>query len=133
MAAQKRKKKKNLLTEIFGIFECLITQNPTNQDSQLSWFFQTIWKTVRKSKNIGLEGIISAWKWFQNLLCSKFHEMVEKLNFMVFRALFLFEVHIQQRYLTDVNSSWSVTRRKKIKHRKIIMKSIMVACKNIWW
>ena len=34
MAAQKRKKK--LLTEIFGIFECLITQNPTNQDSQLS-------------------------------------------------------------------------------------------------
>ena len=30
MAAQKRKKKK-LLAEIFCIFECLLTQNPTNQ------------------------------------------------------------------------------------------------------
>ena len=58
--------------------------------------------------------------------------MVEKLNFMVFRALFLFEVHIQQRYLTGLNSSWSVTRRKKTEHLKIIMKSIMFAqkCKN---
>ena len=34
MVVQKRKKK--LLTEIFGIFQCLLTQNPTNQDSQLS-------------------------------------------------------------------------------------------------
>ena len=34
MAAQKRKKE--LLAEIFCIFECLLTQNPTNQDSQLS-------------------------------------------------------------------------------------------------
>ena len=33
MAAQKHKK---LSSEIFDIFECLITQNPTNQDSQLS-------------------------------------------------------------------------------------------------
>ena len=33
MAAQK---KKQLLTEIFGIFERLLAQNPTNQDSQLS-------------------------------------------------------------------------------------------------
>ena len=31
-----------MLTEIFGIFERLLTQNPTNQDSQLSWHFQTI-------------------------------------------------------------------------------------------
>ena len=29
-------RKKKLLTEIFGIFEHLLTQNPTNQDSQLS-------------------------------------------------------------------------------------------------
>ena len=29
MAAQKCKKK---LVEIFGIFECLLTQNPTNED-----------------------------------------------------------------------------------------------------
>ena len=34
MTAQKRKKK--LLAEIFYIFECLLTQKPTNQDLQLS-------------------------------------------------------------------------------------------------
>ena len=39
MAAQKEKKK---LAEVIGIFESLLTQNPPNQDSQLSWFFQTI-------------------------------------------------------------------------------------------
>ena len=52
MTAQKHTEK--LLTGIFGIFEYLITQNLTNQDSQLSWFFQTIWMTVRKSKNMGV-------------------------------------------------------------------------------
>ena len=31
MAAQKCK---NLLTDFLGIFECLLTQNPTNQNSQ---------------------------------------------------------------------------------------------------
>ena len=84
MATQKRTK--NLLTEIFDVFEWLLTQTSTNQDSQLSWFFQTIGKTVRKSKTMELQGIISAWKWFQNLLRSKVHKMAEKLNFMVFRA-----------------------------------------------
>ena len=34
IAAQKDQKK--LLTEIFSIFECLVTQNPSNQDSQLT-------------------------------------------------------------------------------------------------
>ena len=34
MAAQKRKTK--LLTKIFGVFECLLTQNPTIQDSRIS-------------------------------------------------------------------------------------------------
>ena len=37
-----------------SIFESLLTQNPTNQDSQLSWFFQTIWGTISKSKTRGL-------------------------------------------------------------------------------
>ena len=46
---------------------------------------------------MGLQGIISARKWFQNLLQSKLQKMTEKPEFMVFRALFLFEVHIQQR------------------------------------
>ena len=46
-------KKKKLLAKIFCIFECLLTQNPTNQDSQLSWFFQKLWKVVRKSKTGG--------------------------------------------------------------------------------
>ena len=77
-----------MLTEIFGIFECLLAQNPTNQDSQLSSFFQTLSKTVRKPKNMGFQGIISAWKLFQNLLHCKFQKMAEKRNFMVFRALF---------------------------------------------
>ena len=27
------------LVKVFGIFECLLTQHPSNQDSQLSWFF----------------------------------------------------------------------------------------------
>ena len=37
MALQKlQKKKKKMLNEIFGIYERLLTQNPTNQDSQLS-------------------------------------------------------------------------------------------------
>ena len=60
--------------------------------------------------------------------------MTEKQKFMVFRALFLFEVHIQQRwYLTGGNSSWSFIRRKKTEHFKILKKSIMAAqkCKNI--
>ena len=40
--------------------------------------------------------------------------MAEKQKFMAFRALFLFEVQIRQRwYLTAGNSSWSVIRRKK--------------------
>ena len=53
---------------------------------------------------MGLQGIISARKWFQNLLQSKLQKMTEKPEFMVFRALFLFEVHIQQRqYLTRGN------------------------------
>ena len=53
---------------------------------------------------------------------------------MVFRALFLFEIHIQQRwYLTGGNSSGSFIRRKKTEHFKILQKSITTAqkCKNI--
>ena len=42
MVAQKWKKK-NLLAKIFCIFQHLLTQNPTNQGSSLSWSFQTIW------------------------------------------------------------------------------------------
>ena len=85
MAAQKPKK---LLTGVFGIFEFLLAQNTTNQDSQLSWFFQTIWKAVRKSKNTRFQGIILAWKLFQNLHHSKIQIMTEKRNFLGFRALF---------------------------------------------
>ena len=69
---------------------------------------------------MGFQGIISAWKWFQNLLQSKLQKMTEKPKFMVFRVLFLFEVHIQQRwYLTGGNSPWSVIRRRKTQHFKI--------------
>ena len=54
MAAQKKK-----LVEVFGIFESLLTQNPTNQDSELSLFFQTVWETISKSKNRGRQENIS--------------------------------------------------------------------------
>ena len=37
----------------FGIFECLVAQNPSNQDSQLTWFFQTIGKAIIKQKTSG--------------------------------------------------------------------------------
>ena len=63
--------KKNCWLKI-GVFEHLLTQNWTNQDWQLFSFFQTLEEANRKSKNMGLQGIISAWKWFQNLLSSKF-------------------------------------------------------------
>ena len=131
---QLKKTKKKLLTEIFSIFECLVTQNPSNQDSQLTWFFQIIWKTVRKSRNMGLLRMTYAWKWFQNLLHSKSHKMAEKLNFVVFGALFLFDTRIQQRwYLAGRNSSWSVIRRMKTEHFTIMKKSTVASqkCKNI--
>ena len=70
IVAQKCKKK--AFGRIFCIFECLLPQNPTNQGSQLSWFLETIWKTIKNFKNTRLQGIISVWKWFQNLLGSKF-------------------------------------------------------------
>ena len=69
-------------------------------------------------------------KMISNLLHSKFQKMAEKCNFKVFRDLFLFEVHIQQRlYLTGGNSSSCVIRRKKTEHFKIIQKSIMAVQK----
>ena len=52
---------------------------------------------------------------------------------MVFRVLFLFEVHIQQRlYLTIGNSPGNVIRRKKLENSKIMKKSIKAdqKCKN---
>ena len=57
--------------------------------------------------------------------------MAEKLNFMVFRVYFYLKyIHAQQRcYLTGGNPSWSVIRRKKTEHCKIIKKSIMAAQK----
>ena len=48
MATQKHKK--NFLAELFCIFEFLLPKNPSNQSLQLSSFFKTIWKTVRKLK-----------------------------------------------------------------------------------
>ena len=65
-----QKKKKKLVGIFFCIFECLLTQNPTNQGSQLSWFFQDIYKAITKCKTRELLGIISARKWYQNLLHS---------------------------------------------------------------
>ena len=130
MAAQKCTK--NLLAEIFDDFECLLTQNPTNQDWQLSWFFQTIWKIVRKFKNMELYGIISVWKWFQNLLWVNSTKWLK--NWILWFLELYFYSHIQQRwYLAGGKSFWSVIRRKKSEHFKIMKKSIIAAqkCKSI--
>ena len=76
-------KKKKKLAEVFGIFESLLTQNPPNQDSQLSWFFQSVWKTISKSKIRGLQENISTWKWFQNLLHKTFDSFIVLQTFKV--------------------------------------------------
>ena len=39
MILEKTKLKRKVLAEYFGIFESLLNQNLTKQDSQLSWFF----------------------------------------------------------------------------------------------
>ena len=70
-------KKKNCWLKI-GVFEHLLTQNWTNQDWQLFSFFQTLEEANRKSKNMGLQGIISAWKCFQNFLSSKFSKITSR-------------------------------------------------------
>ena len=117
MAGQKCKKK---LVEIFGIFECLLTQNPTNQDSKRSWFFQIIWTILRKSINTELQGIILTWEWLQNLLHSKFHKMVENW------ILWFLKLYFYVKYISNKDdiwqgvSSWRVIRTKKTEHFKII-------------
>ena len=65
---------------------------------------------------------MSAWKWFQNLLHSKFSKMAEKLNFMVFRAVFSFEVHIQQSY-------W----KKKLNKKNAKNIWLQAALKDFWY
>ena len=67
--------------------------------------------------------MVSAWKWFQNLLHGKFCKMAEKLNFMVFRAVFLFEVHIQQSYWKKKLNNW-----RKLRNPQWLLKN----AKNIW-
>ena len=51
--------------------------------------FQTTWKTVRKLKNMWFLRIIFAWKFFQNMLRSKFQKTTGKRNFMVLRLYFI--------------------------------------------
>ena len=61
MGAQKSKI--NLLAKFrLHTFECVLTQNPTNQGSQLSRFFLNIWTTIRKSNSLDSTEMISAGK-----------------------------------------------------------------------
>ena len=46
-------KKKKLLGEIFGIYERLLTQNSSNQDLQLSWFFRPYGRLLENPKTGG--------------------------------------------------------------------------------
>ena len=65
---------------------------------------------------------MSAWKWFQILLHSKFCKIAEKLNFMAFRVNLKNSIFIWSTYLTKLLEE-------KNKQLKIIMKSIMAAQK----
>ena len=49
---------------------------------------------------MGLQRIISAWKWFQNLLHSKLQKMAEKPKFMVNRVLFYLK------YISNKDDIW---------------------------
>ena len=69
---------KKLFAQIFHIFECLLSQSPTNQGSKFFWFFQIIWKTIRKSKVRGLFRIIYGWKWFQIKFHCKFFQKTSR-------------------------------------------------------
>ena len=51
MVAQKRKEK--ISAEIFGIFDCLLPQNPSNQSALPSWLFKTKWKTKSQNPKTG--------------------------------------------------------------------------------
>ena len=74
MAAQKEKRK--IVGTIFYIFEWLLTQNPSNQDSQLSWFFQTISKTAEKSKQGNLrEAFLSEIDFQTSSTVKQMHEI----------------------------------------------------------
>ena len=66
MAAQKRKKKTKKTAEFFCIFECLLPQNESNESSLLPWFFQIMWKTIKKPKSRVCLKVIS------KLACIKF-------------------------------------------------------------
>ena len=106
---------------IFGIFERQLTQN-----IKIHNFLDCsrLCRKLLENLNMGLyhftndELFLSALKWFQNLLRSKFCKT----------ALFLFDVQIQQRWcLKDGSSFLSAIRRKKTEHFKIISKSIRAA------
>ena len=47
-----KKKKKKILGEIFCIFYCWLTQNPINQGSWLSWFFQPYRRLLANPKTV---------------------------------------------------------------------------------
>ena len=69
MAAQKHKKK--LLAEILCIFECLRTQNPTNQNSQL-FFLPDHMEVCLKIKKLGALGSYFCLKMISKLEPQKF-------------------------------------------------------------
>ena len=83
---------------------------------------------------MGFQGIISAWNIFQNLLRNKFQKMVEKKNFMVFRALFhLKYISNQDDLLPGEALAGVLLEERTLNISKLVKKSIMAAqkCKNI--
>ena len=62
MAAEKQKKS---FAEIVGISECLLLQDPSNQSSQLSWFFNTKQKTSENPKTVSFRELSLPAKGFK--------------------------------------------------------------------
>ena len=52
------KKQKKTVNQNFGIFEWILAQNPTNQDSQLTWFSRPYERLLENPKTWGSKELI---------------------------------------------------------------------------
>ena len=94
-----QKKEEEYLTTIFGVFERLITYNSIQlKINNYLDFSRTYGKLLENPNTRNSRELCLPENDFSKLSLRKIPQMAEKLNFMVFRALFLFEVHIQQSY-----------------------------------
>ena len=99
MAAQKRKKK--LVTEIFGFFEHLLTRNPTNQDSELldsSRPYERLLENI--SKRWGTEELFLPENDFKT--CSSVNSTKRLKNWI----LWFLELYLYLKYISNKDNIW---------------------------